>query len=201
VFYEQYLTIVRNTVFNLVASLASIFVITICLLGFDVWTAAVIVWTIAMIIANMFCLMYFWSVSLNALSLVNLVMTVGISVEFCSHIARAFALSTKSTRVERARDAVINMGSSVSQSSLFTKMFKYMIRFLKTTYGRCQTFKAACVNIGHHWGLPLSAFDRSQIAGNTQRSRAIISIIIIIIIISRLIVEMTERISKYNTIE
>ena len=113
-FYEQYLTVVRDTVFNLVVSLASIFVISIILLGFDIWTSAIIVCTIAMIIANMFCLMFFWSVSLNALSLVNLVMTVGISVEFCSHIARAFALSTKPTRVLRASDAIVNMGSSVS---------------------------------------------------------------------------------------
>jgi len=113
VFYEQYLTIARNTVSNLAVSLAAIFVITIFLLGFDVWTSLVVVWTIAMIIASMFGLMYFWSISLNAVSLVNLVMTVGISVEFCSHIARAFALSTKPTRVLRARDAVVNMGSSV----------------------------------------------------------------------------------------
>lgn len=113
VFYEQYLTIVDNTIFNLGISLAAIFAITIILLGFDIWTSAIVVWTIAMIILSMFGLMYFWSISLNALSLVNLVMTVGISVEFCSHVARAFALSTKPTRVLRAADAVINMGSSV----------------------------------------------------------------------------------------
>jgi len=117
VFYEQYLTIVRNTVFNLAVSLAAIFVITVFLLGFDIWTSAIVVWTIAMIIASMFGLMFIWSIPLNALSLVNLVMTVGISVEFCSHIARAFALSTKPTRVLRARDAIVNMGSSVSSGS------------------------------------------------------------------------------------
>ena len=70
-----------------------------------------------MIIASMFGLMFFWSIPLNALSLVNLVMTVGISVEFCSHIARAFAFSTKPTRVLRAHDAIVNMGSSVSNGS------------------------------------------------------------------------------------
>ena len=36
--------------------------------------------------------MYYWNVSLNALSLLNLVMASGISVEFCSHIIRAFAI-------------------------------------------------------------------------------------------------------------
>jgi len=130
VFYEQYLTIVRNTVFNLSVSLAAIFVITIFLLGFDVWTSAIIVWTIAMIIASMFALMFFWSIPLNALSLVNLVMTVGISVEFCSHVARAFAVSTKPTRVLRARDAIVNMGSSVSNTSRSFFLFKIIFSFM-----------------------------------------------------------------------
>ena len=40
--------------------------------------------------------------------------TVGISVEFCSHIARAFAVSVKGNRVERAKEALTTMGSSVS---------------------------------------------------------------------------------------
>ena len=40
-------------------------------------------------------MMYWWSVTLNAISLVNLVMASGISVEFCSHIIRDFALNTK----------------------------------------------------------------------------------------------------------
>ena len=39
---------------------------------------------------------------------------VGISVEFCSHITRAFAVSTLPTRKERAKDALAHMGSSVS---------------------------------------------------------------------------------------
>jgi Niemann-Pick C1 protein len=39
---------------------------------------------------------------------------VGIAVEFCSHIIRAFILSTEKTRVQRATDVLINTGSSVS---------------------------------------------------------------------------------------
>ena len=38
----------------------------------------------------------------------------GISVEFCSHITRAFTVSTKGSRVERAEEALSHMGSSVS---------------------------------------------------------------------------------------
>ena len=57
--------------------------------------------------------MYWWHVTLNAVSLVNLVMAVGISVEFCAHITRAFAVNTQKNRVLRAKETLINMGSSV----------------------------------------------------------------------------------------
>ena len=39
---------------------------------------------------------------------------VGISVEFCSHIARAFAVNRHPSKVERAKEALAKMGSSVS---------------------------------------------------------------------------------------
>ena len=38
---------------------------------------------------------------------------VGISVEFCSHIVRAFAVSIEPTRIGRSRESLIKMGSSV----------------------------------------------------------------------------------------
>ena len=38
-------------------------------------------------------LMYLWGIQLNAISVVNLVMSIGIGVEFCVHITHAFAVS------------------------------------------------------------------------------------------------------------
>lgn len=74
VFYEQYLTIAYDTALNLSVSLASIFVVTTVLLGFEMWSAVLVSVTIAMILVNMFGVMWLWSISLNAVSLVNLVM-------------------------------------------------------------------------------------------------------------------------------
>ncbi|XP_023671417.1 NPC intracellular cholesterol transporter 1 [Paramormyrops kingsleyae] len=121
VFYEQYLTIAADTAFNLGVSLAAIFVVTTVLLGFELWSAVMVCITIAMILVNMFGVMWLWSISLNAVSLVNLVMTCGISVEFCSHIVRAFSIGTGSTRVDRAEQALANMGSSVFSGITLTK--------------------------------------------------------------------------------
>lgn len=74
VFYEQYLTIIYDTAFNLGVSLMAIFVVSTVLLGFELWSAVLVSLTIAMILVNMFGVMWLWNISLNAVSLVNLVM-------------------------------------------------------------------------------------------------------------------------------
>ena len=81
----------------------------------------IILLCIVLILVDLGCLMYVWDVTLNAVSLVNLVMAVGISVEFCSHITRTFAVHSHMDRVENARQAVINMGSSVLSGITLTK--------------------------------------------------------------------------------
>ncbi|GAV02187.1 hypothetical protein RvY_12783 [Ramazzottius varieornatus] len=121
VFYEQYLTVVLETVGNLTFSLAAIFAVTFILLGLDWYSAVVVVGTIAMIEIDLMAVMYWWNIDLNAISLVNLVMGVGISVEFCSHLVRAFAISTQGGRVGRAQDALAHMGSSVLSGITLTK--------------------------------------------------------------------------------
>ncbi|XP_012870343.1 PREDICTED: Niemann-Pick C1 protein [Dipodomys ordii] len=121
VFYEQYLTIIDDAIFNLSMSLGSIFLVTMVVLGCDLWSAVIMCVTIAMILVNMFGVMWLWGISLNAVSLVNLVMSCGISVEFCSHITRAFTVSKKGSRVDRAEEALAHMGSSVFSGITLTK--------------------------------------------------------------------------------
>jgi Niemann-Pick C1 protein len=67
-----------------------------------------------------------WGVSLNAISLVNLVISLGIAVEFCAHIARAFMSAGsglpvdhpagQKERDERMWTALVDVGPSVSKS-------------------------------------------------------------------------------------
>ncbi|XP_028328986.1 NPC intracellular cholesterol transporter 1 [Gouania willdenowi] len=121
VFYEQYLTVAYDTALNLSVSVFSILLVSTVLLGFELWSACMVVVTISMILINMFGVMWLWNISLNAVSLVNLTMSCGISVEFCSHIVRAFSISVKGNRVERAQDALAHMGSSVFSGITLTK--------------------------------------------------------------------------------
>ena len=74
VYYEQYLYVANQTWLNLGICLAAVFAVTFFFLGCDAWSALIAVIVIAMIVNSMFGLMYLWDISLNAVSLVNLVM-------------------------------------------------------------------------------------------------------------------------------
>lgn len=73
VFYEQYLTIWNDALFSLGISLLVIFIATFILTGFDIISAIVVTFMVTVILVNMGGLMWLWNISLNAVSLVNLV--------------------------------------------------------------------------------------------------------------------------------
>lgn len=73
VFYEQYLTIWTDAITSLSISLISIFTVSYVLTGFDVIAAFVILLMVLLILINMGGLMWLTNISLNAISLVNLV--------------------------------------------------------------------------------------------------------------------------------
>ncbi|XP_029162853.1 NPC intracellular cholesterol transporter 1 isoform X4 [Nylanderia fulva] len=121
VFYEQYLTMWPDTLQSIGISLLAIFMVTFLLMGLDIFSSLVVLITITMIVVNIGGLMYWWHITLNAVSLVNLVMAVGIAVEFCSHLVHSFSVSVQPTRVDRVADALTNMGSSVFSGITLTK--------------------------------------------------------------------------------
>ncbi|KAI5778092.1 sterol-sensing domain of SREBP cleavage-activation-domain-containing protein [Geopyxis carbonaria] len=131
IFFDQYSTIVRLTAALISAALGCILVVSSILLG-SLKTGFVVSATVAMIVIDILGVMALWGVSLNAVSLVNLVICVGIGVEFCSHIARAFMFPARSV-VERAKvkfrgrdarawSALVNVGGSVFSGITVTKL-------------------------------------------------------------------------------
>lgn len=82
-FFEQYLTMWPDTLRSISYSILAIFVVTFLFLGLDIYSAVIVVITIVMIIVNLMGLMYWWNISLNAVSLVNLVV---VSILFAKNI-------------------------------------------------------------------------------------------------------------------
>ena len=58
-------------------------------------------------------LMHVWGVSLNSISMINLVMAIGFAVDYSAHLAHSFVFSAQSTPEEKAIDALRTVGASV----------------------------------------------------------------------------------------
>ncbi|PIK45691.1 putative niemann-Pick C1 protein-like [Apostichopus japonicus] len=122
VYYEQYLTMVNDGIINLIIAVIPIFIASMLMLGFDLVSAGIIILNILMIVINTLGVMYLWNIEFNALSLVNLIMAVGMSVEFVSHTTRTFKNCTLPTRKERSLYALHVMGSSVLSGVAMTNL-------------------------------------------------------------------------------
>ncbi|XP_017582138.1 PREDICTED: Niemann-Pick C1-like protein 1, partial [Corvus brachyrhynchos] len=122
VYYEQYLTVVYEGLVMLALCLVPTFAVSFLLLGMELHSSLATLLTIAMVLLDTVGCMALWSVPYNAVALINLVAAVGISVEFVSHITCAFAHSRQPTRVARATEATVTMGSKVVAGVAMTNL-------------------------------------------------------------------------------
>ena len=119
IYFEQYLNIIDIMAILLIMAALAVFIVTWLIIG-SVVAALWVIAMIVLIVVDLAGVMAVWGISLNAISLVNMVMALGISVEFCSHIVRAFTV-TQGTRQDRARIALIDIGASVFSGVTLTK--------------------------------------------------------------------------------
>ncbi|EJD53697.1 multidrug efflux transporter AcrB transmembrane domain-containing protein [Auricularia subglabra TFB-10046 SS5] len=131
VFFDQYAHIIGITQEVLGLGLASVLIVTSVLLGS--WrTGTIVTGVVALTVVNVMGVMGLWGINLNAVSVVNLVISLGIAVEFCSHVARAFmgagvGLPVDHPSGQRERDermwiALVDVGPSVLSGITFTKL-------------------------------------------------------------------------------
>ena len=64
--------------------------------------------------------MYFWGINISSVSFITLLMSVGLSVDYCVHIGHAFTHSHGDTPDERLIEAVKMMGTSVMKGGFTT---------------------------------------------------------------------------------
>ncbi|XP_060804008.1 NPC intracellular cholesterol transporter 1 homolog 1b-like [Amyelois transitella] len=131
VYFEQYLTMWRDTLASLAYCILGAFILNLIASGFNLLTSFAVLLTSVMVIIDMMGVMYLWSIPLNAVSCVNLIVSIGIAVEFCSHIAYAFATS-KAPREERVEDALKSVGPTVITGITFTNIPIIVLAFSYT---------------------------------------------------------------------
>ncbi|KAL8058278.1 hypothetical protein ABFX02_03G008100 [Erythranthe guttata] len=124
-FFEQYLNIWKTAMINLAIAIGAVFVVCL-VITCSFWTSAIILLVLTMIVVDLLGIMALLNIQLNALSVVNLVMSVGIAVEFCVHITHAF-LVTSGDRNQRMKEALTTMGASVFSGITLTKLVGVLV--------------------------------------------------------------------------
>jgi Niemann-Pick C1 protein len=113
VFFEQYSTIVKESYALLASAIIAVSLFSLIFLGsFRMLLIFLIVLTMITVDLVGFVLGG-TGVTLNAISLVNLLMSVGISCEFCCHISKAFRVENFGSRKDRVHRALVDIGASV----------------------------------------------------------------------------------------
>ena len=120
-FYEQYDTIVMETAVNLSICILAVMIVSFCMLGFQLYPSLVILISITMVIVDMMGVMVIVGIPLNAISLVNLIMSVGIAVEFSAHIVKSYVSSPFTCPKRKAKFALVTTGPSVFSGITLTK--------------------------------------------------------------------------------
>ncbi|KAL7677218.1 hypothetical protein ACOME3_003458 [Neoechinorhynchus agilis] len=113
IFYEQYLYLERITMIVIGCSIWGISIATFLLLGMDLNSSIIVLLILLMTMIDLFGTMYLTGVQLNAVSVVNLVIAVGISVEFYVHIIRDYAITGVKNKTKRITRVLSNIGSSI----------------------------------------------------------------------------------------
>lgn len=76
-------------------------------------------WEWGQVLIDVVALMWLWDLSVNSVSIVNLVLAIGLAVDYSAHVAHAFMSATGSLN-ERACKAMQEMGSDVIHGACST---------------------------------------------------------------------------------
>ena len=119
IYFEQYAHVLNETIKNLIVAGISITLIS-CLFINHIVVIFCLIWGFVALIIELLGLMYVWNVSLNSISMINLVMALGFSVDYNAHVAFHFVSSKATTSELRAIDALNKIGGSVFLGGLST---------------------------------------------------------------------------------
>lgn len=130
--YESYVTFDQETILTVTLALIAIFVVLIIVTA-NLTVTMFVLLCVALVDLFLLALLYFWSVTLNSVTIVNVTIAIGLAVDYSAHIGHAYLtinppnvdengvpLTDHQKRVHKARGALGQMGSSVFHGAFST---------------------------------------------------------------------------------
>ncbi|XP_053569875.1 patched domain-containing protein 3 [Bombina bombina] len=119
IYFDQFAVIIQTTIANVLIAAAAMFIISILLIP-NLLCALWVTFSIASIIVGVTGFMTYWDVNLDSISMINLVICIGFSVDFSAHISYAFVSNVKSSVNNKIIDALHSLGYPIVQGALST---------------------------------------------------------------------------------
>ena len=131
IFYEQYVAILSQTLQTVGIAVAMIFFVTIIFMPHPLLLLYVTA-TVAMITAGVFGFLYFLDLTLSAITMIHVIMSIGFSVDFAAHICHGYMISSGVDRNERMRAGIIRSGAPVFHGAISSLLGVVMLAFAKS---------------------------------------------------------------------
>ena len=103
---------------NLGIAMACVFLTTLLLLA-DFFGSVIVLFTVAITLVNLCGFMHTWGITIDVVSAVNVIIAIGLCVDYSVHICHAF-LTVSGTRRDRAAAALVDMGPAVLNGGIST---------------------------------------------------------------------------------
>ncbi|XP_037643905.1 patched domain-containing protein 3 [Sebastes umbrosus] len=119
IYFDQYTVIMDNTFQTILVAVIVMLVVSLILIPnplCSIWVA----FAICSVIVGVTGFMALWGVNLDSISMINLLMCIGFSVDFSAHISYSFVSSPKRDVNEKATDALAHLGYPILQGALST---------------------------------------------------------------------------------
>ncbi|XP_033108335.1 patched domain-containing protein 3-like [Anneissia japonica] len=119
IIFDQYTAVLSNTLQNLGIALGAMLLVALIFIPQPICSVWV-VFCILSIETGVIGFMSHWDVSLDSISMINLILCIGFSVDFSAHIAYTFTVSEGSTKNERIIKTLYSLGMPILQGALST---------------------------------------------------------------------------------
>ncbi|XP_036616422.1 patched domain-containing protein 3 [Trichosurus vulpecula] len=119
IYFDQYTVIVDNTIQNVAVAAAAMLVVSLLFIPNPLCSLWV-TFAISSVIVGVAGFMSYWDVNLDSISMINLIICIGFSVDFSAHISYAFVSSDSMSANQKVIEALDLLGYPVVQGAAST---------------------------------------------------------------------------------
>ncbi|KAJ8315263.1 hypothetical protein KUTeg_007413 [Tegillarca granosa] len=128
IFFEQYVTILANTLQTLGIAVGVMLFVTTVFMPHPLLVILVTT-TMVMIIVGICGFMHFWGLTLSSVTMIHIIMSVGFSVDFSAHICHGYIVENAETRDERVKAAITRSGGPILNAAVSSVLGILMLIF------------------------------------------------------------------------